>query len=358
MIRVAFVMEQHLGHKTFYENLRQFIAPMQQIDATWIDVTYKSSNRLWNFFPFLSSNLRGSLIGMSQVRTGLSRGSFDVALFNSQVPAALGGNMVYKQPFVLCTDVTPLQYDQIGEDYGHQADQLEMLREEKHRVNAHLFQKAARLLPWSTWTQSSLIHEYGVPTERIEVIPPGTNLDIWQPIQNRPEGPLRILFVGGDFHRKGGELLLEACNRLPKGSFELILVTKSLIPTQKGVTTYNHLNPNSMELVHLYQSCDVFVLPTRAETFGIAAVEASASGLPVIATRVGGLMDIVVDGETGFLISLNNLEELVSRLKTLIDNVGLRRQMGQAARARAVMHFNAQKNAMRVAEILFEVASA
>ena len=57
------------------------------------------------------------------------------------------------------------------------------------------------------------------------------------------------------------------------------------------------LNPNDGALLSLYQSSDLFVLPTEAEAFGIAAIEASAVGLPVIATRVGGLTDVVVDGE-------------------------------------------------------------
>jgi glycosyltransferase involved in cell wall biosynthesis len=123
------------------------------------------------------------------------------------------------------------------------------------------------------------------------------------------------------------------------------------------VTIYDNLEPNSEALLHLYQTSDIFVLPSRAEAFGIAAVEASASGLPVIATSSGGLSDIVVDGETGFLIPVGDVNSLAQHLKILVENVDLRQKMGQAACQRAHSRFDAQKNAARLAQILREIAS-
>jgi glycosyltransferase involved in cell wall biosynthesis len=194
-----------------------------------------------------------------------------------------------------------------------------------------------------------------VNPEKIEILPPGVDLDLWKPDESQRSSLPRILFVGGDFYRKGGEVLLEAFRSLRPGEAELVLVTRSQVPEMQGVRVYNHLQPNSPELIQLYQSCDIFVLPTQAEAFGIAAVEACAAGLPVIATRVGGLSDIVLDGETGYLVVAQNSGALANRLNELIDNASRRRAFGERSRRHASKHFDAHKNAARMLEILVEI---
>jgi glycosyltransferase involved in cell wall biosynthesis len=219
------------------------------------------------------------------------------------------------------------------------------------------FARAAYVLPWSSWARSSLVQDYGVDPRNIEIIPPGVDLDFWRPYEDeRPPGPIRILFVGGDFERKGGNLLIDAFHALPPGAAELVLVTRSAVPPRPGITTYRELRPNTPELLALYHSCDLFVLPSCAEAFGIAAVEASAAGLPVIATAVGGLADVVADRESGFLIENGQVEALIYRLQLLIDSPGLRQKLGQAARKRAEQCFDARQNAARILEHLFELA--
>ncbi|MBK9055158.1 MAG: glycosyltransferase family 4 protein [Chloroflexi bacterium] len=108
-------------------------------------------------------------------------------------------------------------------------------------------------------------------------------------------------------------------------------------------------------MLSLYQSCDLFVLPTEAEAFGIAAIEALAVGLPVITTPVGGLTDVVVDGENGFLLQPGDLQGLVQAMTRLANDPALRQRMGQAARQRAEQRFDARKNAARLAAIVQEV---
>ena len=356
MIRVTFVMEQHIGHRAYYQNLRQFIDQTQEIEANWVPITYEDDGYAWTRLPFLPQGVRGTLNGRAQARSGLKQTPADVVLANTQVPAALAGRLIHRQPYILSTDITPRQYDEMAELYGHQPDRWKLLRDYKHRVNCALFRGAARVLPWSTWVEDSLIRDYGVNSERIEVVPPGVNLDIWRPKARQPNGTLRILFVGGDFYRKGGDVLRDAFRQLPDGLAELVLVTRSQIQPQRGVLVYNHLQPNSAELIDLYQTADVFVLPTKAEAFGIAAIEASAMGMPVIATAVGGVTDIVVDGENGFLVSPGNVDLLAKRLHQLAADPDLRKRLGQAARSRAEQKFDARQNAARITEILHQTA--
>jgi glycosyltransferase involved in cell wall biosynthesis len=376
-MQAVFVMEQHLGHRTYYQNLRRFVdgqaaAPgAPPLEATWVEITYAQPGGVYEQLSFLPSGLRGTLRGRAQVRAGLAGRGADVAFFNTQTPAVLGGGMTGRQPYVISTDITPILYDRMGQHYGHKADRPGPLKMYKHQVNRHVYRSAAFLVPWSTWARQSLIADYGVLPGRIEVIPPGVDLDLWQPSSRQSEpgpspcgkgdGPFRILFVGGDIRRKGSDVLLQAyralCSRLPgtQGGtppVELHLVTRQAAPTGEGLITHQGLLPNTAEIISVFRSCDVFVLPTEAEAFGIAAVEAAAAGIPAIVTGVGGLTDVVDDGETGFIIRPGDAQTLAARLQSLATNPDLRLRLGRAARRRAESRFDAGRNAARILEIL------
>lgn len=352
-MRVTFVMEQHIGHQTYYQNLRRGVEQDNGITATWAPITYEGASHLLGLIPNGFKGVRGSLQGMLQVRQAIAGGNYDVAFFNTQVPAALAARQVQRRPYILATDITPIQYDGMSHLYGHKSDKGGPLAVYKHMVNVKLMRRAARILPWSHWTRDSLIRDYGVAPEQIDVVPPGVDLQLWQPAAaRRNDGQLRILFVGGDLYRKGGATLLEAFRAMPRGVAELHLVTRTQIPPEEGVNTYYTMRPNSPELIGLYQAADVFVLPTEAEAFGIAAIEASAAGLAVIATAVGGLTDIVSEGETGYLLPPRDPTALRGLLMRLAENIDLRGRLGKAARQRAEAFFDAQRNVARVIDHL------
>ncbi len=357
MIRTTFVMENHLGHETYYKNLRRFVDEAQQVAASWVEVTYENSGQEWIEWPMVPTQLRGMLYGRAQVQQGLRSAPADVVLFNTQTPAAIGGRIAQKRPYILCTDMTPVQLDRMGTSYNHQADRGPFSWY-KHAVIVKLLRGARRLLPWSNWVKTSLIDDYTVDPKRIEVIPPGVDLDRWHPACIHGEDrPARILFVGGDLQRKGGDLLLRSFQALPPGLAELVLVTRTPISPMAGVAIRDDLTPNSPELIRLFQTSDIFAFPTRAEAFGIAAVEASATGLPIVATNVGGLPDIVSHGETGFVVPPDNESALTAALSRLLEDVELRQRFGRCARVRAESRFDARRNAARILAIITETAN-
>jgi glycogen synthase len=85
----------------------------------------------------------------------------------------------------------------------------------------------------------------------------------------------------------------------------------------------------------LIGNCTLVVMPTRLEAFGLVALQAAQMGRPVVATRVGGLVDLVVDGETGMLVDPDASQALAEAIALLLQRPDLRKQMGQAAQRRS-----------------------
>lgn len=96
---------------------------------------------------------------------------------------------------------------------------------------------------------------------------------------------------------------------------------------------------------------DIFVLPSLDEGFGFAALEAMAAGLPVVATAVGGLPELIVDGQTGRLVPAADPPSLAAGLKGLIDNPRQREAMGSAGRQRAQADFSLSQMVERIVDV-------
>lgn len=98
--------------------------------------------------------------------------------------------------------------------------------------------------------------------------------------------------------------------------------------------------PNLEEIVG---ASDVFLLPSEHESFGMAALEAMASEVPVIATRAGGLPEVVVDGETGYLLPVGDVDAMAERAIAILTDKTLQRRLGRAGRALAEEQFNVNR---------------
>ena len=99
-------------------------------------------------------------------------------------------------------------------------------------------------------------------------------------------------------------------------------------------------------------ACDAIVVPSVKEGFGLAAVEAMALSRPVVCTNTGGLPEVVVNGETGFVVPVNNPQAIADKLAGLMENKGLVESMGQCGRRRAEECFDIQKHMQQLLKIL------
>ncbi|MFQ5909811.1 MAG: glycosyltransferase family 4 protein, partial [Thermoplasmata archaeon] len=107
---------------------------------------------------------------------------------------------------------------------------------------------------------------------------------------------------------------------------------------------------NDEQLPSLYSLCDIFVLPSRMEGWGLAIMEAMAMRKPVVATRVGGIPELVKDGRTGYLADLGDVLGLSEAIRKLTENPSLREKMGREGR-RYVREFTWERAAKRTLEL-------
>ncbi len=306
--------------------------------------------------PFLPSYFTGFARATSDMARGLRADSYDALLTNDNV-AIFFARAVGRIPNLHDFDATPVQIDRMP-GYGSPHDP-EPIARLKYSLWCGFMHRSTVMQAWSNWARESAISDYGVPPERVFINPPGVDLQQWRPSpdpsQAQGQRPLRVLFVGADFQRKGGDLLLEWFRSRQSGGCELHLVTREPVRGGQGVYVYNSMQPNSPELMQLYYQSDLFVLPSRAECFGIATVEAMSTGLPVITSDVGGVHDIVEPGRNGYIVPSEDIRSLGAAIERILGDASLREIMCKESRVLAEQRFDVQKNARRTLATLKQI---
>ncbi len=178
-------------------------------------------------------------------------------------------------------------------------------------------------------------------------------------------GPV-LLTVGYLIARKNHRAVISAVARLKKDYPEIRLRIAGSGPEEEklrslcaelGVSeNVEFLGLCSRERVkQLMSECDVFVMPSWDEAFGVVYIEAMSQGKPVIGSRGEGIADTITDGETGFLVDPHNVDELAEKIRLLIDDGELAARVGAAGRDLVVQEFTWQKNVDRLLEVYQEV---
>ncbi len=346
--RFTFVIEQTLGHITITKNWRKAVEADPQVIVSWLPIEFTPQS--WpEKIPLIRNNwsLRGSIQARRAIKAAQrTQGRPDLYLFHTQVISLLSVNWLRRRtPVVISLDATPINYDRIGAAYGHQVGSVPV-EKLKFWLNRRAMQGAARLISSSQWARQSLIDDYGISPSKIEVIPYGTDLAFWDNPGSKPahpEGKVRLLFVGGDFERKGGKLLLDCFKTTFADSCELHLVTKAPVEASNNVFVYPNIQANSPELQAIFRQADIFVLPTEADCYPNAIIEAMAAGLPVVSTNIGAIDEMVQEGESGYLLPPRDGPALSKALTRLVEDAELRREMGHKARQAAEINHDAQK---------------
>ena len=360
-MNLGFALEHSLGHTTHAQNLKRVLQDRPDITPTYVDLPYDGLTGAWTRLPGVRSNwsLRASLGAWLGLRR--QAGRLDGTLFHTQVTALFSAGLMRRMPSVISLDATPLQYDALGAFYGHVPSGDVRLEALKKRLNQRAFRSARHLVAWSQWAKDSLVADYGVPAGTITVIPPGIDTARWDFDRSaRRPGPVNLLFVGGDFARKGGDTLLEAFARLPRSldvHLHIVTKTRGVGEGLPRVTVWHDVQPNSGPLLDLFAQADLFVFPTRGDCLPLAVMEALASGLPVVTTTVGALPEAVTHGETGWIVPPSDPDALADALAALASDGALRARLAAQARRVGRERFDAAKNYGRLVETVRTVGT-
>lgn len=357
--RIGFVLEQALGHVTYGRNIATAVARRSDVDPVWLEVPWNPPTRAAKL-PVIRNNwtLRASLEAR-RLWSAARADTFDALFLHTQTVSLFAAGLMRRVPTVLSLDATPINFDAVGEAYGHAGGNA-AIESMKRRAYRRVFAAATSFTTWSQWAKDSLVDDYGADGSRIRVLHPGADLALFpfgtaprEPARGRP---LRLLFVGGDFERKGGDLLLHLLAGPLAGKVQLDVVSNATIAATAGMTQHRNVGPNSPELLALYRQADVFVLPTRADCLAVVLGEAMAAGLPIITTRVGAHAEAVRDGDTGYLINSGDTAALQDRIERYVASPESALSMGQKSRAFGEERFDARKNTDAIGDMLIEAA--
>jgi glycosyltransferase involved in cell wall biosynthesis len=335
--KVLCILTTLLGNKATTQRLIQTLDRMEGVSPTYVLIGAEDYAR----YPAprlarATDAWEGRYIARKKAKPVLSK-DFDLLLVNSWEFVTEFRNVARKVPAAVLMDAVPFTVNAQLRRRG----QTGWKRFISHRLNHGPFRSAVpnfqAFLPMGSDCADALEREYGVNRKHCYITLAPQDLELWKPgAGEHCPPPLRLLFVGNDFVRKGGDFLLrlytqylsEFCT-LAIASNDSALEQYTLAP---GVEWLR--GRNREQLLQVYRSSDLFVFPTQQDYMPQVLCEALATGVPCMANDVGGIRDLVHDGETGFLMSCeDSAERWAERLRFLNSHPEEIRRMSASARS-------------------------
>lgn len=354
--RVLFIHGRELGFATTARNLERCAADRPDIDAVHVHVPMTGwARRLAAGAPFPAFGLDlqpyRTLLIMRQVmrsffRSHLDLARFDVVHFMTQQKAMVLPELKRLAPrcrFVINSDAASTGYLRAF-DLPARPWAFEL------RAERPILRSADMVACASRWVADNMVADEGVDPDRIILhkpcairapgLPTRTHDD--HPPRGTPGAPpVRIAFIGNDWDRKGGPRLVRWQQQHFIDRAEIHVCSRTA-PQDRSLhnVVWHGFTSHDKLMTEVLPSCDLFVMPTRNDTFLIAAQEAQAVGLPVLTSRLAGIPEVVRHGTTGFLCDPADDAGFLSHLTRLIDDHALRRTMGVAAVAHSAQNLN------------------
>uniref|UniRef100_A0A7C2BFA6 Glycogen synthase n=1 Tax=Thermomicrobium roseum TaxID=500 RepID=A0A7C2BFA6_THERO len=339
--------------------------------AGWDEIRHGGDRRHWPALDALSRNLL-------MVRDPIDADVIHAHTWYTDL-AALWGRLLWERPYVLTIHslepLRPWKAEQLGTAYR--------LSSWMERV---AIESADAIIAVSAATREDVLRFFAVPPERVHVIHNGIDTELYRKTEEtsaleRAGVDLRhpyVLFVGRITRQKGIVHLLDAVPFLAPDvqivllagqpdTPELARVVESRVAelrTQRGgIVWIPEMLPRT-EVVQFYSHATVFCCPSVYEPFGLINLEAMACECPVVASDVGGIPEVVVDGETGLLVHLEidpvtgepidplgYARALAEAIQRIVDDPELRNRLGRNGRARVEQQFSWAAIARRTLEL-------
>ncbi len=204
---------------------------------------------------------------------------------------------------------------------------------------------------WLTWIHAKILNaqisvlgltdnvitqikrDYNVPSNKLKKVqlPFSCDLDIFVSSQERKDNEIRLLFVGGDFQRKGGDILLDWFKKYNKPELKMTMVTNHPLEKYPGITVENNVQYGSSKHVEIFKNQDIFVLPTNCDSYPSVLGEAACAGLAILTTKYAlGASEVIENGRNGYIC--DSQEELLEKLIMLTRDKNLISSMKQNSR--------------------------
>lgn len=206
-----------------------------------------------------------------------------------------------------------------------------------------IHQSVEKMITVSEAAKQNYLEKTNLPRDRVETIYNGINLDNFRPTGNKnavrqhlnlPHDKPIVTMVGVMRPGKGHAVCIEAARHVPEARFLLVgdgELRYELEQQAQDLTDRLHFLGQRLDIPDILRASDIFVLPSEMEALPTVLLEAGAVGLPCIASHVGGIPEIIQDGETGLLIPPHNATALAAAIQKLIDQPKHAYQMGQRA---------------------------
>ncbi|MAL79168.1 MAG: hypothetical protein CMN55_08670 [Sneathiella sp.] len=260
-------------------------------------------------------------------------------------------NIHTKVPILHISDAT---YTIMTDYYPEVSRVPRWLWEQANAIEKQVIDKARYSIFPSQWAMTSARDDYGAASEKLRLIRLGGNVGLLPTLDeayfdNKFSGRCNILFMGKDWSRKGGEIILSAFQDLQGRGLDAHLYIVGCDPFKgnppSGVTVYTHIrksDPAEFDLYNrLFSDAALFVLPTRAEAYGLVFAEAAAFATPVIAPDTGGIPSVVDDGRTGVLLPHSaGGREYADAIAALWEDKGRLREMAGHGREKYATDLN------------------
>lgn len=222
--------------------------------------------------------------------------------------------------------------------------------------NANVFYKKCKgIFTMGKWLEEDLIKNTNIESEKVHCVGGGCNIPVELIDDSQKEGN-KILFVGKDFERKGGTIVLEAfevLNRKFPNKYELYIAGPEVLNSRYKLSKNIHFvgRKTMKELSEYYNKCDIFVMPSYYEAYGIVFGEALIYGLPCIGRRAFSMKDFIEDGVNGYLIDEDNAVELAQMMYNLINDNKIRNNV-KANREMYINQYSWDNVAKRMISVL------
>ncbi|WP_424930546.1 glycosyltransferase family 4 protein [Amaricoccus tamworthensis] len=302
---------------------------------------YRHLDPIGGFHGFLGRSIRAEIAAYGP----------DLVHFSAQYPSGALHSSATGPVFTVALDATrPNMERQVGGDFWNSRD---------YRREAEQLRNAAMLFPWSSWAGRSLVEDYGIPEDRIQVVfPPIDPSTVGTAEAPGSDGLPNIAFIGNDFLRKGGDLLVDWVTGPLAGRCKLHIMSRDPVTRgleRPGIVVHGQV-PHSELLGKLLPGMSFLCHPTQADMSAYVVIEASFAGLPSVASAIGGIPELIINGETGWTLAPDDHAGFLKILEMLIANPQLAKDAGQKALIRANTYFNSNTNFNRMFDIQIKLA--